>query len=133
TGAPHVVSGQQGGAKGLARLWVGISGWSYPEWRGTVYPPRLPARLWLPHYATLFDTVELNVAFYRLLRPADIERWRAATPPGFLFAVKGSRFLTHTLKLAKAERALERYFAGIAPLGDRAGPVVFQTPPTLPV
>jgi uncharacterized protein YecE (DUF72 family) len=112
----------------MARLRVGTSGWSYPEWRGLVYPPRLGSGRWLQFYATLFDTVEVNASFYRLLKRPAVARWRRETPDDFLFALKGSRFITHMLKLTRPELALRRYFAPLAPLGAKAGPVVFQTP-----
>jgi uncharacterized protein YecE (DUF72 family) len=111
----------------LARLRVGTSGWSYREWRGQVYPQRLPAARWLRHYTGLFDTVELNVTFYRLLRRTDARQWRAETPEGFVFAAKGSRFITHFLKLRNCGRALRRYFAPLGALDEKLGPIVFQT------
>jgi len=111
----------------LARLRVGTSGWSYREWRGLVYPARLPSSRWLAHYTGLFDTVEVNASFYRLLKRSDTLQWRQATPAGFLFALKGSRFITHFLKLRNCAPALRRFFAPLAPLGDKAGPIVFQT------
>ena len=111
----------------MARLRVGTSGWSYREWRNLVYPKRLPMARWLEHYASLFDSVELNVSFYRLLKHGDTAQWRAATPEDFVFSAKGSRFITHFLKLRNCGQALRRYFAPLAPLGDKAGPIVFQT------
>jgi uncharacterized protein YecE (DUF72 family) len=111
----------------VARLRIGTSGWSYREWRGLVYPDQLPSSRWLKHYATLFDTVEVNASFYRLLRHADTRQWHAGTPDGFEFALKGSRFITHFLKLRDCGPALERYFAPLEPLADKIGPIVFQT------
>ena len=110
-----------------ARLRVGTSGWSYREWRGLVYPAGLAASRWLEHYTSLFDTVERNVSFYRLLKSADSSAWHGGTPADFVFAIKGSRFITHFLKLRNCGRALRRYFAPLAPLGNKAGPIVFQT------
>jgi uncharacterized protein YecE (DUF72 family) len=83
----------------------------------------------LPHYAGLLDTVEINNTFYRLATPAAAGAWRDATPPGFLFTAKGSRFVTHMKKLKDPEEGLRRFFEPLAPLGAKLGPVVFQLPP----
>jgi len=109
---------------------IGCSGWVYDSWRATLYPPRLPQRRWLEHYATRFDTVELNATFYRLARPASAARWVEQTPPGFVFAAKASRYLTHMKRLTDLERGVERFYASIAPLVEsgKLGPVVWQLP-----
>ena len=109
---------------------IGCSGWNYAEWRGRVYPPGRPPRRWLAHYATLFDTVEVNSTFYRLARPEAVARWLEATPSDFLFTVKASRFLTHMKRLGDMERGVERLYAGIAPLArsPRMGPMLWQLP-----
>jgi uncharacterized protein YecE (DUF72 family) len=109
---------------------VGCSGWNYADWRGRFYPPGLPARRWLAHYATRFDTVEVNTTFYRLARPAAVAAWVAETPEDFLFAVKASRYLTHMRRLQDMERGVERLYAGIAPLvgSPKLGPVLWQLP-----
>ena len=74
---------------------IGCSGWQYKSWRETFYPPRLPARRWLEHYATQFDTVEVNSTFYRLAKPGAVDGWVHHTPHDFVFAAKASRYLTH--------------------------------------
>jgi len=109
---------------------IGCSGWAYGDWRERFYPPRLPQARWLEHYATRFDTVELNTTFYRLTRPAAVARWVAQTPEGFCFAAKASRYLTHMKRLTDLERGVERYYASIAPLVEhgRLGPVIWQLP-----
>ncbi len=109
---------------------VGCSGWNYADWRGRVYPQGCPPRRWLEHYATLFDTVEVNSTFYRLARPEAVGRWLEQTPPGFLFTIKASRYLTHVRRLADMERGVERLYAGIAPLVEspKLGPVLWQLP-----
>jgi uncharacterized protein YecE (DUF72 family) len=114
----------------LHRAWVGCSGWNYADWRGRVYPPGCPPSRWLAHYATLFDTVEVNSTFYRLARPAAVARWLEQTPPGFRFTIKASRYLTHVRRLADMERGVERLYAGIAPLAgsSRMGPLLWQLP-----
>jgi uncharacterized protein YecE (DUF72 family) len=108
---------------------VGTSGWQYADWRGAVYPERLPTSAWLGHYAGRFPTVEVNATFYRLARAGAVERWRSAVPAGFEFVVKGSRFITHQLKLRDPEGAVERFFAPLQPLHDRLAVVLWQLPP----
>jgi len=112
--------------------WVGTSGWTYAHWRDRIYPHGLPQREWLPWYATRFPTVELNASFYRLPTPAMVERWRTITPPGFRFAVKLSRFITHIRRLRDVEDELARFLEIVRGLGDRFGPVLVQLPPTFP-
>ena len=111
---------------------VGTSGWIYPSWRGAFYPPRLPQRLWLEHYASRFDTAEINATFYRLPTQATVARWRETTPRDFVFAWKGSRFITHMKRLRDAEPSLLRVYAPMAALGAKLGPALFQLPPQLP-
>jgi uncharacterized protein YecE (DUF72 family) len=112
-----------------ATIRIGTSGWHYPHWRGPFYPSDLPASKMLAFYARHFDTVEINTTFYRL-PPMDAPAgWRDETPPGFLFAAKGSRFLTHMKKLKDPEPGIAKYFDRIAPLGRKLGPILFQLPP----
>jgi uncharacterized protein YecE (DUF72 family) len=110
---------------------VGCSGWQYADWRERFYPPRLPQREWLRFYASVFDTVEVNATFYRLAKPESVANWIEQTPDDFVFAVKGSRYLTHMKRLRDAEEGLARFYASIAPLvGHRKlGPVLWQLPP----
>ena len=106
---------------------VGVSGWSYEGWRGRFYPLELPRRRQLEYLGERFDSVEINASFYRLQRPEHYRAWRAQTPPGFLFAVKGSRFITHNKKLRDADTALANFFAsGVLALGEKLGPLVWQ-------
>jgi uncharacterized protein YecE (DUF72 family) len=114
----------------LQPVRIGCSGWNYADWRGRVYPPGCPPRRWLAHYATLFDTVEVNSTFYRLAKPEAVARWVADTPSDFVFTVKASRYLTHMKRLTDMERGVERLYAGIAPLVDspKLGPVLWQLP-----
>ncbi len=111
---------------------IGISGWRYKGWRGVFYPPGLPQRRELEFAASRFRSVEINGTFYSLQRPAFFQRWAAETPDGFLFAVKGPRFITHMLKLRNADQALANFFAsGLLDLGHKLGPVLWQVSPTL--
>jgi uncharacterized protein YecE (DUF72 family) len=109
---------------------VGCSGWNYAHWRELVYPKGLPARRWLGYYAELFDTLEVNNTFYRLPRRESVAAWVAETPPGFLFAVKASRYLTHMKRLTDLGRGVERFYQRIDPLvrSPKMGPVLWQLP-----
>jgi len=113
----------------MARIRIGTSGYQYRHWRGVLYPEGLAQRLWLPLYATYFDTVELNATFYRLPTPEAADRWRELAPPGFTFAVKGSRYLTHMKRLLDAGAGLRRFFRPVSHLGPKLGPVLWQLPP----
>jgi uncharacterized protein YecE (DUF72 family) len=112
-------------------LRIGCSGWNYASWRNDFYPPRTPASRWLEHYAQAFDTVEVNSTFYRLARREAVARWVDQTPPGFCFAVKASRYLTHVKRLTEVGQGLERFYAPVMPLVEagRLGPVLWQLPP----
>src|SRR5690349_14950599 len=96
---------------------VGCSGWNYRDWRGAFYPEGVPARRWLETYAEHFDTVEVNTTFYRLPARTAVENWVRATPDGFGFAVKASRYLTHI-------RRLREVADGTARLAERIEPIV---------
>ncbi|SDJ83435.1 DUF72 domain-containing protein [Nonomuraea jiangxiensis] len=112
---------------------VGTSGWQYRHWRGVLYPPGLPMRLWLETYAEEFATVESNNAFYRLPTADSFAGWRDRTPEGFVMAVKASRFLTHIKRLADPEEPVERLMGAAAELKGKLGPILLQLPPTLKV
>ncbi len=111
---------------------IGCSGWNYSHWRERVYPKGLPQRRWLEHYARLFRTVEINNTFYRLPRREAVAAWVKESPPGFLFAVKASRYLTHVKRLQDMGRGVERFYERIEPLlrSPKMGPVLWQLPPT---
>jgi uncharacterized protein YecE (DUF72 family) len=114
------------------RCLVGTSGWRYPRWRGDFYPRGLPQRLELAYLARRLATTEVNGTFYSLTRPEICAAWRAAVPVGFVFAVKGSRFITHMLKLRSFESPLANFFAsGLLRLGTTLGPILWQLPPQL--
>lgn len=108
---------------------IGTSGWHYKHWVGPFYPPKLPASKMLDHYVEHFDTVEINNSFYRLPLESALTNWRDSTPPGFCFALKGSRFLTHMKKLKDPAQGLERFFSRADLLGAKLGPVLWQLPP----
>ena len=109
---------------------VGCSGWNYADWRGRVYPKGCPASRWLEYYATLFDTVEVNSTFYRLARRDAVARWVEQVPEGFIFAVKGSRYITHMKRLTDVAQGVERFHERLEPLvrSPHMGPVLWQLP-----
>lgn len=116
----------------MARIRVGISGWSYPGWRGDFYPKGLVQRRELEYAANRLTSIEINGSFYSLQRPTSYAAWREQTPDEFVFAVKGGRFITHLKKLAGVEPALANFFAsGPLALGSKLGPILWQLPPTL--
>lgn len=111
---------------------IGISGWTYAGWRGDFYPRGLPHKQELGYASRQFDSIEINGTFYRMQRPENFREWRATTPSGFQFAVKGSRFITHMKKLKDVDTALANFFAsGLLGLREKLGPVLWQFPPQL--
>ena len=93
-----------------AELRIGTSGWHYRHWVGPFYPAKFPSSKMLDFYTAHFDTVEINNSFYRLPPETALANWRDSTPQDFLFALKGSRYLTHMKKLKDPEPGLERFF-----------------------
>jgi len=112
-------------------LWIGTSGWQYRHWRGKLYETGLPATRWFDRYVSAFDTVELNVTFYRQPRPSVFEGWARRAPDGFLFAVKASRFLTHVKRLREPRESVEILLDGARRLGPHLGPILDQLPPDM--
>ena len=118
-------------ARGVVR--IGISGWRYEPWRGVFYPGDLPQRAELAYASRRFPTIEINGSFYSLQRPEYYAQWFADTPEGFVFSVKGPRYVTHMLRLRDIEAPLANFFAsGIANLDGKLGPFLWQLPPSLP-
>jgi uncharacterized protein YecE (DUF72 family) len=111
------------------RAHVGCSGWIYKDWRGIVYPEKLPQRRWFEHYATLFDTVEINNTFYRLPPPSTVEAWAAQAPEGFVYSLKLGQFGSHRMKLRDAASWLPNHLDRTDRLGRSLGPTVVQLPP----
>jgi uncharacterized protein YecE (DUF72 family) len=116
----------------MARHWVGTSGWTYRNWRGSFYPKELKQGDWLPYYAERLGSVELNASFYRLPPESLLKGLVERTPKDFLVAIKGSRLISHAKRLLHCEDALAVFLGRIALLGARAGPVLFQLPPRFP-
>lgn len=108
---------------------IGTSGWHYKHWIGNFYPAKFPSSKMLAYYCERFDTVELNNSFYHLPKKTALECWRDSTPKEFVFAAKGSRFLTHMKKLKDAGQGLARFLDAIETFGAKLGPILFQLPP----
>jgi len=116
-----------------ARIRIGLSGWNYPHWRKNFYPAGLPQRRELEFASRAFEALELNGSFYSLQRPSSYLKWRETTPDSFVFAIKGSRFITHLKKLGGGTQALANFLAsGVLSLGPKLGPILWQLPPMLP-
>jgi uncharacterized protein YecE (DUF72 family) len=109
-----------------AQVRIGCSGWSYPHWRRRFYPEKLPAREHFAFYAQHFDTVELNNSFYRQPPRERFEAWREQAPPAFLFAVKGSRYVSHIKRLAVEKKSIDLVTDAALGLGEKLGPILFQ-------
>jgi uncharacterized protein YecE (DUF72 family) len=111
---------------------IGISGWTYPRWRGTFYPKGLPQRQELRYASERMNSVEINGSFYSLQRRSSFEAWAASVPEDFVFAVKGGRFITHMKKLSGIEAPLANFLAaGVLALDQKLGPILWQLPPNL--
>jgi uncharacterized protein YecE (DUF72 family) len=112
------------------RVHIGTSGWHYKHWKGPFYPDKLPASKMLQWYVERFDTVEINNSFYRLPQASALQLWCRQTPPGFCFAVKASRYITHNRKLKEPQNTVEKFLSVIDKLERRLGPILFQLPPS---
>ncbi|HEV2147987.1 MAG TPA: DUF72 domain-containing protein [Longimicrobiaceae bacterium] len=113
----------------MSETRVGISGWTYPGWRGIFYPEGLAQRRELEYASRRMSSVEINGSFYSLQKPSSYRKWRDETPPRFVFAVKGGRFITHMKKLREIEEPLANFFAsGVLRLGEKLGPILWQFP-----
>lgn len=113
------------------RIYTGTSGYSYAEWKGVFYPPKLASKNMLSYYASKLRTVEINNTFYRMPRSHVIEAWASQVGDGFLFGVKAPRRITHFKKLAECVDQLDSLFDSLRGFEEKLGPVLLQTPPTL--
>lgn len=115
----------------MSAVFVGISGWRYPPWRGVFYPPDLPQRRELEYASRALPTIEINGTFYSLQTPQSFQHWYNETPPGFIFSVKGARYITHIRRLREIEGPLANFFAsGLFNLREKLGPILWQFPPS---
>ncbi|WLI88696.1 DUF72 domain-containing protein [Massilia sp. R2A-15] len=114
----------------MGKIYIGMSGWRYPPWRGTFYPDGLAQHRELEFASRAVSSIELNGSFYSLQRPESYAAWHDETPPGFVFSVKGNRFLTHILRLKNIDGPLANVLAsGVFKLGEKLGPFLWQFPP----
>jgi len=111
------------------RLHVGTSGYNFPEWKGSFYPPKLPSAKWLEYYAQQLGTVEINYTFYRTPSAKTVAGWDAATPEGFPFVLKAPQRITHFARLRNIDEPLRFFLDSIRKLNAKLGPVLFQLPP----
>lgn len=110
-----------------AAVRVGVGGWTFPPWRGSFYPPGLPHARELQHASRQLTAIEINGTFYSAQKPATFARWRSEVPEGFVFSVKASQYATHRRVLAEAGESVQRFVrGGVAELGDKLGPIVWQ-------
>lgn len=110
-------------------IHIGTSGWHYKHWRKTFYPDNLRETDWLTYYSKIFNTVELNNSFYRMPATSTFEKWKASAPPGFNFAVKANRYITHSKKLQNAAQYADDFFQRASKLEGALGPILFQLSP----
>jgi len=113
----------------MPRLLVGTSGYNFPEWRGSFYPPKLPSKQWLEFYAQQLGTVEINYTFYRMPNEKTIAGWNAATPEAFTFVLKAPQRITHIARLRNIDEPLRTFLELIRKLNAKLGAVLFQLPP----
>lgn len=115
----------------MGNIYIGISGWRYAPWRGVFYPADLTQKRELEFASRALPTIEINGSFYSLQRPQSYAAWYAATPPNFVFSVKGNRYITHILRLRDIEKPLANVFAsGVFNLREKLGPFLWQFPPS---
>jgi uncharacterized protein YecE (DUF72 family) len=112
------------------RILAGTSGYSYPAWKGSFYPPDLPSSRMLAAYAARLPAVEINATFYRMPRESTLAGWRAEVPPGFVFALKAPQRITHRKRLSGADDDVLLFLRTAAELGSELGPLLWQLPPT---
>jgi uncharacterized protein YecE (DUF72 family) len=116
----------------VGEIRIGISGWTYPGWRGDFYPRGLVQRRELEYAAERLTSIEINGSFYSLQRPTSYAAWREQTPDDFVFSVKGGRYISHLKRLADVETPLANFFAsGLLALGPKLGPILWQLPENL--
>ena len=112
-------------------LRIGISGWTYAPWHGVFYPDNLPPGRELEYASRQVNSIEINGTFYALQKPSSFRAWHQATPNDFIFSVKGSRYLTHLIRLKDPKTPLANFFAsGVLELGRKLGPLLWQLPPS---
>ena len=112
-------------------IWIGTSGYNYPEWKGSFYPEKMPAAKMLPYYAERFPTVEINYTFYRTPTEQILDGWNAATPADFRLTLKAPKRITHDARLRDCGDRVRQFLETAATLGPKLGALLFQLPPNL--
>lgn len=115
----------------IVKTWIGTSGFSYPAWRGSFYPAKMPPAKMLAYYSERLDTVEINNTFYRMPKAEMLAAWAATTPATFRFAPKAPQQITHRQKLVGAADSVGYFLKALASFGEKLGPILFQLPPFL--
>jgi len=130
--APGHPASPQAGKKSASQIRIGISGWTYPPWRGVFFPEDWPQRRELEYASRQVNSIEINGTFYSLQRPKSYKAWVDATPENFVFSVKANRYITHIKRLKDVEIPMANFFAsGVLRLGEKLGPFLWQLPPSL--
>ena len=112
-------------------IWIGTSGYNYPEWKGSFYPSDLPTSKMLAYYVERFSTVEINYSFYRMPSEKTLTEWAAIAPEGFTFTLKAPRSITHVARLRDCKELVELFCTRVQTLGPKLGVLLFQLPPWL--
>jgi uncharacterized protein YecE (DUF72 family) len=112
-------------------LYVGTSGYSYKEWKGSFYPEKIPAKDMLRYYSERLSTVEINATFYRMPQQSMLENWKQQVPPNFRFSLKAPQRVTHFKRLKETEAETKYFFETAEVLADQLGVVLFQLPPNM--
>jgi uncharacterized protein YecE (DUF72 family) len=112
-------------------LYVGTSGYSYKEWKGSFYPEKIPAKDMLRYYAERLSTVEINATFYRMPQPSMLENWKEQVPGTFRFSLKASQRITHFKRLKETDQETKYFLETAAVFGDQLGVILFQLPPNM--
>jgi uncharacterized protein YecE (DUF72 family) len=113
------------------RICIGVGGWTFPPWRSTFYPEKLPHAKELEYAASNLTSIEINGTYYGSQKPESFRKWAREVPDGFVFSVKGPRFATNRRVLAEGGDSVKRFYdSGVLELGDRLGPVLWQFAPT---
>lgn len=120
-------------AKKKGQIYIGTSGWVYEGWKNSFYPEGLPSKDFMSFYVDQFRTTEINTSFYHLPKPESVRKWAKTAPFDFIFSVKASRYITHMKRLKDPKEPLHKFFKNMKPLGKKAGPYLFQLPPSFKI
>jgi len=111
-------------------IYIGTSGWSYPDWKNSFYPPKLPTNKWLNYFASQLQTLEVNTTFYHTPKENIVSNWYSQVPDDFVFAIKASGYITHRKRLNDCKEPLLFFYKSLEHLQNKVGPILFQLPPS---